>query len=399
MPNSNPAPKIILRPMPHMGTAALVLAIGMLAACDRDSPSTQSQKAADVVRIGFAAPLTGPLANLGEESLHGAQLAIDDVNAGSGLQVNGRSVRLELKAEDDKADPREATLAAQRLVDAGVIGVVGHVNSGASIPASRVYAEASVAQISPGSTAVKYTHQGYRTTFRLVANDDQQGAILATHIAQTLHARSVALVDDRTAYGQGLADVVAAGLRADGVPVILREYTSDKVNDFTVLLTKLAAKHPDVVLFAGMDATAAGIAREREELKLRAALVTTDGACTGNFIALAGVAAEGTTCVNTGNELHRSARGEEFLARYAQRFGRPAQNQAFFSYDAVRVIADALTRAGRADRAAVLDSVARTRYEGLIGPIAFDENGDLRGAAMTLFRFTDGHQIAIRTYP
>jgi branched-chain amino acid transport system substrate-binding protein len=380
--------------------AALLGAGCLLAACDRTpAPAASAGAPADVVRIGLAAPLTGPLAHLGEESLQGARLAVEDLNAGGGLNVGGRRLRLELLAEDDKADPREATLAAQRLVDAGVVGVVGHVNSGASIPASRIYSEASVAQVSPGSTAVKYTRQGYRTTYRLVANDEQQGQILAQHAAQTLHARAVALIDDRTAYGQGLADIIAEGLKERSVPLVAREYTSDKVSDYSMLLAKLASRHPDVILFAGMDATAASIARQRVQLGLRAALVTTDGACTGNFLDLAGTAAEGATCVNTGGDLLHGPRAPEFLARYARRYGQPPQSQAFFSYDAVGVLADAIGRAGRTDRAGVLAAMPATQHDGVIGPIAFDANGDLRGAAMTLYRFAGGRQVTVRQYP
>jgi branched-chain amino acid transport system substrate-binding protein len=379
----------------------LAAAAGLLGACDRGAPAPVASEPAPAatVRIGLAAPLSGPLAHLGEQSRQGAQLAVEELNAAGGIAVGAQRMRLVLQAEDDKADPREATLAAQRLVDAGVIGVVGHVNSGASIPASRIYAEASVAQVSPGSTAVKYTRQGYRTTFRLVANDQQQGRILALHAAQTLHARAVALVDDRTAYGQGLADVIAEGLHQQRVPVVAREYTSDKVGDYSMMLTKLAPRRPDVLLFAGMDATAAGIARQKAQLGLRGAFVTTDGACTQKFVDLAGAAAEGASCVNTGGDLEHGPRGPAFLVRYAQRFGQPAQSQAFLAYDAVGVLADAIVRAGRIDRASVLAAMPATHHDGLIGPIAFDENGDLRDAAMTLYRFTGGHPALMRTYP
>src|SRR6476661_817091 len=167
------------------------------------------------VKIGTASPLTGPQAHIGIDIRNGVQLGVDDANA-AGVEIGGRKVKLELIAEDDEANPTKAQTVAQKFVDAKVVAVVGHFNSGASIPASKVYSDAGIPQISPSSTNPKYTLQGFKTTFRVVANDLQQGKVLGEYAVKKLGAKSVAIIDDRTAYGQGLADEVEKAVKASG---------------------------------------------------------------------------------------------------------------------------------------------------------------------------------------
>jgi branched-chain amino acid transport system substrate-binding protein len=277
--------------MPHKISAfwPVLFAALALGAC---KPNAQSgSDPSTVIRIGSAAPLTGEIAHLGKDNENGVRLAVDEINAAGGLKLGDKTYRLELVGEDDKADPREGTLAAQKLVDEGVVAVVGHLNSGTSIPASRIYADANIVQISPSATNPKYTEQGFKTTFRVVANDNQQGGVLASYAASELKAKRVAIVDDRTQYGQGLADVFERVAKDKGLEVVDREFTTNKASDFNSILTKLRATKPDLVMFGGMDSTAAPMARQMKELGINVPLLAGDGACSPEFIKIAGDAA------------------------------------------------------------------------------------------------------------
>jgi branched-chain amino acid transport system substrate-binding protein len=364
--------------------AALIAAVAV-AAC---KPGGADQ--GPVIRIGSAAPLTGEIAHLGKDNENGARMAVDEINAAGGVKVGDKTYRLELVGEDDKADPREGTLAAQKLVDEGVIAVVGHLNSGTSIPASRIYADANVVQISPSATNPKYTQQGFRTTYRVVANDNQQGAVLASFAAEQMKAKRVAIVDDRTQYGQGLADVFEQVAKQKGVEVIDREFTTNKATDFNAILTKIRSMKPDVVMFGGMDSVAAPMARQMKELGMKAALLGGDGVCDPGFISIAGDAAGVLTCSVAGRALEKMPKGEDFQKRYKQKFGTECQRYSPYAYDAVYAIVDAIKRAGRPDRQAVVDAMPRTDFDGLTGRIEFDDHGDLKNGEISVYDIRDG---------
>ncbi len=368
-----------------------------LAACGKKeeaAPKAEAKKAAaapaDVIKIGHVAPLTGGIAHLGKDNENGARMAVDEINAAGGLKVGEKTFKLELVAEDDKADPKEGTLAAQKIVDAGVIAVVGHLNSGTSIPASKIYSDASVTQISPSATNPKYTEQGFKTTFRVVANDNQQGAVLANFAAAEMKAKTVAIIDDRTAYGQGLADVFEKVAKEKGLKVVAREFTNDKATDFNAILTKVRATKPDVVMYGGMDATAGPMAKQMKQLGIKSKLLAGDGVCSPEFIKLAGDAADLLTCSMAGEAVEKLAKGEEFKTKYKQKFNADVQVYSPYSYDAVYVIADAIKRAGKADRAAVTAAMPATNYTGVTGTIAFDEKGDIKGGAISMFNVKEG---------
>ena len=344
----------------------------------------------ETVKIGHVAPLTGEIAHLGKDNENGARLAVDEINDAGGIKLADKTIKLELVAEDDKADPKEGTLAAQKLVDAGVVAVVGHLNSGTSIPASKIYSDASVTQISPSATNPKYTDQGFKTTFRVVANDNQQGAVLANFAADTLKAKSIAIVDDRTAYGQGLADVVERVAKEKGLKVVAREFTNDKATDFNAILTKIRAQKPDVVMYGGMDATAGPMAKQMKQLGIKTKLIAGDGVCSPEFIKLAGDAADVLTCSMAGEAVEKLAKGEDFKAKYKAKFNADVQVYSPYSYDAVYVIADAIKRAGKADRASITAAMPDTNYAGLTGQIAFDAKGDIKNGAISMFAVKDG---------
>jgi branched-chain amino acid transport system substrate-binding protein len=219
---------------------ALVAAAMAVAACGKKEESTASAGADAplLVRIGHVGATSGAVAHLGKDNENGARLAIEELNA-AGLKIGEQRARFELLAEDDAADPKQATAAAQKLVDVNVNGVVGHLTSGATLPSSQIYHDAGIPQITPSSTNPKYTRQGFPGAFRLVADDVQQGGALGRYAVQSLKARTVAVIDDRTAYGQGLADEFEKAAVAAGAQLVAHEYTNDKAIDFNAILTTL----------------------------------------------------------------------------------------------------------------------------------------------------------------
>ncbi|QYY30950.1 MULTISPECIES: branched-chain amino acid ABC transporter substrate-binding protein [Cupriavidus] len=341
-----------------------------------------------VVKIGHAAPLTGGIAHLGKDNENGARLAVEEVNK-NGLEIGGKKVKLELIGEDDAADPKTGTAVAQKLVDQKVVAVVGHLNSGVSIPASKIYSDAGIVQISPSSTNPDYTKQGFKTTYRVVATDAQQGPALANYAAKTLHAKSVAIVDDATAYGKGLADEFEKTAKAAGVNVVAREATNDKATDFKAILTKIKGKKPDVIMYGGMDATGGPFAKQAKELGISSKIVGGDGVCTDKVAELAGDAVQNIICSEAGLALSKMENGADFEKRYQARFNAPVQIYAPFTYDAVMVIVDAMKRANSTDPAAILAEMPKTNYKGVIGNIAFDEKGDMKEGTITLYEYKD----------
>lgn len=340
----------------------------------------------EVIKIGCVAPLTGPQAHLGKDIENGCRLAATEINARN-PQLGGQSVRFELIAEDDQADPKTATVVAQKLVDSGAKGVVGHLNSGASIPASRIYNAAGIAQISPASTAVTYTHQGFKTTFRVMANDSQQGKALGQYAVKL--GKRVAVVDDRTAYGQGLIDEVVKAIKAAGAEVVGREFTTDKSTDFTAILTSLKGKKPDVLVFGGMDPQAAPMVKQMKTLGMKAQFLGGDGMQSAEFIKLAGAAAEGVIGSSPGLPLEKMPGGKDFGNRFKERYGK-VQIYAPFAYDATQVLAGAMLKADSADPAKYIPVLAGYHADGVIGPIAFDERGDLKDGPVTLYQVKNG---------
>ncbi|MGH8751660.1 MAG: branched-chain amino acid ABC transporter substrate-binding protein [Burkholderiales bacterium] len=363
-----------------------------LAACGKEQSATSDS----VVKIGLASPLTGPQAHIGTDIRNGTQMAIDDMNA-KGVEIAGKKVKLELIAEDDQADPKTATVVAQKLVDAKVVGVVGHFNSGASIPASAIYAKAGIAQISPSSTNPKYTQQGFKTTFRVVANDLQQGKVLGEYAVKKLNAGNVAIIDDRTAYGQGLADEVEKAVKASGGNVVAREFTTDKAIDFAAILTNIKGKKPDVVVFAGIDPQAGPMAKQMRALGINAKFLGGDGWQTPNFIKLAGADAEGALASIPGLPKDQMPGGKEFLQRFKNKYGAEVELYAPFGYDIVHVLVAAMQRAGSSDPARFLPEIGKTDYNGVIGPIAFDGKGDIKDGPITIFVVRNGKWEALET--
>lgn len=345
-----------------------------------------------VVKIGHVGPTTGGIAHLGKDNENGAKLAIEDLNAKK-MKIGGQEVKFELLAEDDAADPKQGTAVAQKLVDAKVNGVIGHLNSGTTIPASKIYNDAGIAQISPSATNPKYTQQGFKTAFRVVANDGQLGGVLGRYAVKELKGKSIAVIDDRTAYGQGVADEFEKAVKAAGGKVVGREFTNDKASDFNAILTKLKGKKPDVVFFGGMDAVAGPMLRQMKQLDIKAKFMGGDGICSSELAKLAGDAmADGqVVCAEAGGITKEKAAGmEAFKTRFKSKFNADVQIYAPYVYDATMAMAAAMEKAGSADPKKYLPALAAISYDGVTGKIAFDAKGDIKNGSLTLFTYKGG---------
>ena len=372
-----------------MKSAIAAAATLVLFGCGKGGDKTAATPVDGVeVKIGHVAPLTGPIAHLGKDNENGARLAIEEINK-SGLTIDGKKVVLTLVPEDDAEDPKTATQVAQKLVDAKVVGVVGHLNSGTSIPASKIYSDAGITQVSPSATNPDFTNQGFKTTYRLVATDAQQGPALANYVVNTLKAKTVAIIDDSTQYGKGLADEFEKTIKAAGVKVVTREASNNKATDFKAILTKVKGKKPDVIMYGGMDATGGPLTKQAAELGIKAKVVGGDGMCTEKLAELAGDAVINVTCSEAGMALSKMAQGADFQKRYKERFNADVQIYAPFTYDAVYVLVDSMKRANSADPAKILAAMPDTKMNGLVGNIAFDNKGDMKEGVITLYDFKD----------
>ena len=381
-----------------MRTSLKLTAVATLAALGGWSSSAMAQE--QVVKIGHVGPISGAIAHLGKDNEYGARLAVEELNA-KGLSIGGKKIKFELVAEDDAADPKQGTAAAQKLVDAKISGVVGHLNSGTTIPASKIYSDAGIPQISPSATNPKYTRQGYKTAFRVVADDVHLGGTLGRYAVKDLKGKSIAVIDDRTAYGQGVAEEFEKAVKAAGGNLVGHEFTTDKATDFMPILTTLKGKKPDIIFFGGMDAVGGPMLKQMKSLGINAKFMGGDGICTTELVKLAGDAmADGQViCAEAGGVDGALKKGmEDFGVKFKKRFNDDVKLYSPYVYDAVYVMVDAMQRAKSTDPAKYLPELAKTSgYKGVTGTIAFDAKGDIKNGALTLYTYKDGKrdQIAV----
>ena len=372
-------------PLSAVAVAALVLT---LAACGKKDEGPQ------VIKIGHVGPTSGAIAHLGKYNENGDKMAIEELNA-EGTKIGDKVVKFELLAEDDAADPKQGTAAAQKLVDAKVQGVIGHLNSGTTIPASQLYNTAGIPQISPSATNPKYTRQGFAGAFRVVADDVHLGGTLGKYAVETLKGKNIAVIDDRTAYGQGVAEEFEKAVKAAGATIVGHEFTTDKASDFNAILTTLKAKKPDVLFFGGMDAVAGPMLKQMKQLGLKAKFMGGDGICTAELIKLAaeGMGDENVFCAEAGGvEGDQKPGMEKFRADFKAKYNADVQVYAPYVYDAVKVMVAAMVTAGSSDPAKYLPALKATNYKGVTGNIVFDEKGDIKNGALTLYTYKAGKQ-------
>ena len=372
----------------------LIAAAVALAGCGEQKPAAKAEAkpaaaAPSVleVKIGHVGPLTGGIAHLGKDNENGARLAVEEANAAR-TRIDGKEVKFTFVAEDDQADPKTGTTVAQKLVDAKVAGVVGHLNSGTSIPASPIYAQAGIPVISGSATNPKLTEQGFKSQFRVVGRDDQQGPAIASYLATTKKPKLVAVIDDATAYGEGIANEVEKTLKAANIKVLPREKGTDKTTDWKAVLTKLRGRRPDAVFYGGMDATGGPLLKQGRELGIKAVFSFGDGACTDEMTKLAGPAAEGLLCSQAG--IPPQAADKRFLEAYKKRFNVDPILYAPFTYDAAKLLIAAMQKANSADPKRYLPELQKIDFTGATGKIAFDGKGDRKDAEMTIFTMQGG---------
>ena len=369
--------------------AVAVIGCGKKEEAAPTAPPAAAAPAATVVKIGSVAPLTGGIAHLGKDNENGARLAVEEANA-AGVKLGGAPVKFELISEDDQGDPKVGNTVAQKLVDAKVAGIVGHLNSGTTIPASAIYNQAGIPMITGSATNPALTEQGFKVVFRVVGRDDQQGPAVANYLNMS-KPKTVAVIDDATAYGEGLANEVEKTLKAAGVKVLPREKGTDKTVDWKAVLTKVKGKKPDAVFYGGMDATGGPLLKQARELGIKAAFAFGDGACTDKMAELAGDAAEGLICSQAGIPVQAS--GKKFLDAYKAKFNIEPILYSPFTYDAANLLIEAMKKADSAEPAKYLPVLASINYTGASGSIQFDEKGDRKDAEMTIFVMKAGKVV------
>ncbi|QJR09163.1 Leucine-, isoleucine-, valine-, threonine-, and alanine-binding protein [Usitatibacter rugosus] len=369
----------------------LALILFSLAACGKTEAPAPPASDTITVTIAHAGPLTGSIAHQGKDDENGVNLALDQANAKK-LKIGGKTVTFKILSEDDQGDPKLGTLVAQKFVDAKVAAVIGHLNSGVTIPASEIYAKAGIPVISGSATNPDLTERKLKGVFRTVGRDDQQGPAIAAYIAGELKAKSVAIVDDKTAYGEGLATEVDKSLRKAGVTMVGRERTTDKETDFKSILTRIKSRNPDVIFHGGMDATGGLMLKQARELGMKSVFAFGDGACTEEMAQLAGPAGEGLACSQAG--LPAEAASKEFLDAFTKKYG-PTKLYAPFFYDATNVVIEAMRRADSVDPAKFTPEMYNVSLAGATGKLEFDAKGDRKDAEMTIFRMQGGKIVPV----
>ena len=381
-----------------VGEICKLIAAGLIAAAafgltgcgkkeDQSASANKATSVQRVVKIGHAAPLTGGIAHLGKDNENGVRLAVDEANA-KGLTIGGEKVSFEMMSEDDEGKENKGPIIAQKFVDAKVAGVVGHLNSGVTIPASAVYNQAGIPMISGSATNPKLTEQGFKVAFRTVGRDDQQGPAIASYLVSQHKPKSVAVIDDATAYGEGLANEVEKTLKAAGVSVLPREKGTQETRDWKAILTKLKGKSPDAVFYGGMDSGAGPLLKQGRELGVKAVFAFGDGACTDKMKELAGPASEGLVCSQAGIPVQAASKA--FLDAFKKKFNSDPLIYAPFTYDGANLLIAAMQTVDSVDPAKYLPALAAIKYDGASGHIEFDAKGDRKDAEMTIFTMKNG---------
>ncbi len=365
--------------------AALAMVAGMASAQDA------------VVKIGHVAPMSGSQAHYGKDNENGARMAIEELNT-QNIVIGGKKIKFELVAEDDAADPKQGTAVAQKLCDSKVAGVVGHLNSGTTIPASKVYNDCGIPMVTGAATNPALSKPGYKNVYRIIANDNALGAGLAFYAADALKLKKVAVIDDRTAYGQGVAEVFKKTALAKGMTVVDEQYTTDKATDFMAILTAVKSKAPDAVFFGGMDAQGGPMLRQMEQLGMsNVKFFGGDGICTTEIAKLAAGAKTvgNVVCAEGGSSLAKMPGGTAWKKRYDAKYPGQFQIYSPYTYDATFLLVDAMKRANSTDPKVYNAELIKSNYKGVTTTIAFEPNGELKNPAITLYVYKDGKKSAL----
>ncbi|MEX3815395.1 branched-chain amino acid ABC transporter substrate-binding protein [Paraburkholderia sp. BR13439] len=377
-----------------MSLRHFALAIILLFSFDAGAQEIGKSEDVVVVKIGIAAPLTGFSASNGKDVENAARLAFEQANAQS-LKIGGKKVAFQIDGQDDAADPKTAVLVAQRFVDEGVNGVIGHYNSGCSVAASAVYRRAGIPQISPTSSSPSYTAQGFETTFRTISNDDQMALLAATYSVERLGAKRIAVIDDSTDYGTNLVTEYVKAIQKRGAQLVTWQYTTANSIDFRALLTTIKGLNPDLIFYVGQDIQAAGLAKQIRQLGIKARFMGEGGFTNDHFLQLAGQGAKGMLSWEYGLPRDRMPRAAELDARLKARFGVGIVQFAPLAYDAAWAMINAMKAADSTDPKQYIKALRSNSFDGITGTIAFTQTGDLRNASATLYEEQDGKWVVL----
>lgn len=384
-----------------------ILAAGALAACSQGggqgaeasgaAPSGGTNPAAvsgdNVIKLGYAGPLSGPQAHYGEDYKSGIQMAIDEANT-QNITVNGKPAKFVLDAQDDQADPKTATQVAQHFIDNKIAGLIGHFNSGCELPASRLYSNNNLPHLTM-ATNPKVTEQGFKNVFRSITSDKQQGLIAGKYVVEKMGLKKVMVIDDGTAYGQGLADEFAKAIQDAGGTVLPRQHTDDKSTDFQSILTIVKSQAPDLIYYGGADTQSGPMMKQIKRLGITAKFMSGEMTKTPDFLKVAGADAEGAYATLSGLPLEKMPKGQEYAGKYKSKFNKEVATYSPYSYDSTWALINAMKEANSSDPAKYLPKLAATNMPGVTGTIQYDERGDIKDATMTVYQVKDGKWIAL----
>lgn len=350
-----------------------------------------------IIKIGHIGPTSGPQAHFGKDDENGVRMAIEDLNA-KAMEIGGKKVKFVLVAEDDVADPKQGTAASQKLCDDKVAGAVAFVNSGVAIPSSKVFQDCGIPMITGAATNPDLTKPGWNTTYRVIANDNALGAALASYAAKNLKLKNVAVIDDRTAYGQGLANVFKKDAAKHGIKIVANEFTNDKATDFMAILTSIKAKKPDAIFYGGMYGQAGPMLRQMAQLGMNdVKMFGGDGICVTELAKVAAGAKplENVVCADGGASIAKMPGGTEWKKRYDAKY--PGQFQVYspYFYDGTMLLADAMKRANSWDPKVYIPFLQKSDYSGVTSRIQFEKNGEMKNPSYTLSRYVNGNKTPI----
>jgi branched-chain amino acid transport system substrate-binding protein len=342
-----------------------------------------TKKDSNVIRIGAAGQLTGPEAVFGSDMLNGVKLAVEEWNAKGG--VLGK--KIVLVPGDDQAEPRQAVAVANKFVNEGVVGVVGHFNSSCSIPASEVYNKAGIPQISHASTNPKLTEQGFVDVFRVCGRDDQQGKAAADFAVQKLKVRRVAIIHDKTTYGQGFAEEFKKAL-GPAVEIVAYEGMTKGEKDYSPVVTKVKGANPDLVFFGGIYTEGGLLIRQFKAVGGTAPFIGGDGIMSEELVKIAGPAVDGTYAT-FGPDTRDSPAARGFNETYRKKYGEPGV-YSVYAYDAANILLQAIQKAGTTDGKAVTAAIRANDFNCALGHIQFDAKGDVKASPYVVWKVEGG---------
>jgi branched-chain amino acid transport system substrate-binding protein len=361
-------------------------------------PDTQAQAQppdqAQEVLIGFAGPLTEVRV---QSAMAAARLALEQANQRD-PRVAEMRVRFVLLPQDDKGDPRIAPLVAQYLINSGVVGVLGHWTSVASIAAAPVYDSAKMAQLSPASTSHKFTQLGYGTTFRIMGHDDDSGAYIGAHVVREMKATRIMIVDDGSAFGSGLADQFAYAVRAINGNIVNHSSISGKTSDFNAVLRTARETNADLIFLAARVNQSGEFARSMKRLGITAQLLATGGTVSETFLNVAGDAADGTMAIEPGPVVEQLAGWKKLQKEFADKRITDAGPFTLFAYDAAGTMINAILQANSLQPERISKAMHRLHHKGVTGDISFDASGNLQQPVYTLYQVRKSAWVPVRSF-